>query len=73
MRVRIRGLEILFFGKLGVLCFLVTPALIVALLPYYRQIINSSDKKCDQLVDLNNPFYTTGYHAFRGFKKRPVA
>ena len=40
-----------FFGKLGVLCFLVTPALIVALLPYYRQIINSSDKKCDQLVD----------------------
>ena len=65
--------NIFFFRKLGVLCFLVTPALIVALFPYYRQIINSSDKKCDQLVDLNNPFYTTGYYAFRGFKKRPVA
>ena len=68
-----RGENFFFFlGKLGVLCFLVTPALIVALLPYYRQIMNSLDKKCDQLVDLNNPFYTTGYHAFRRFKKRPV-
>ena len=68
-----RGEKYFFFRKLGVLCFLVTPALIVALFPYYRQIINSSDKKYDQLVDLNNPFYTTGYYAFRGFKKRPVA
>ena len=30
------GKKYSFFGKFGVLCFLITPVLRVALLPYYR-------------------------------------
>ena len=33
------GEKCLFFGKFGVLCFLVTPVLRFALLPYYQRII----------------------------------
>ena len=35
--VRIRGKKCSFFGKFGVLCFLETPVLRFALLPYYRR------------------------------------
>ena len=34
--VCIRGYEMFVFGKFGVLCFLVTPALRFVLLPYYQ-------------------------------------
>ena len=34
------GKKCLFFGKFGVLCFLETPVLRIALWPYYRRIIN---------------------------------
>ena len=33
-----RGYESSFYGKIGVLCFLVTPVLRFALLPYYRRL-----------------------------------
>ena len=39
VRVRIRGKKCLFFGNFGVLCFLETPVLRFALLPYYRRCI----------------------------------
>ena len=34
------GKKYLFFGKFGVLCFLITPVLRLALLPYYQQNMN---------------------------------
>ena len=37
--MRIRGKKCSFFEKFGVLCFLETPVLRLALLPYYRQHI----------------------------------
>ena len=37
VRVYIRGLECSFCGKFGVLCLLETPALRLALLPYYQR------------------------------------
>ena len=36
------GKKCSFFGKLGVLCFLETPVLRFALLPFYRQIMGIS-------------------------------
>ena len=33
------GMKCSFFGKFGVLCFLETPVLRFALLPYYRRIV----------------------------------
>ena len=39
VHVRIRGKKCSFFGKFGVLYFLVTPVLRFTLLPYYRRII----------------------------------
>ena len=36
------GKKYSFFGKLGVLCFLVTSVLRYALLPYYRRIVSHS-------------------------------
>ena len=35
-----RGKKCSFFGKFGVLCFLETPVLRFALLPYYRRFAN---------------------------------
>ena len=40
VRVRIRGSEMFDFGKFGALCFLETPILRFALLPYYRRSRN---------------------------------
>ena len=38
------GKKCSFFGKFGVLCFIVTPVLRFALLPYYRQLVPSVGK-----------------------------
>ena len=38
------GKKYLFFGNFGVLCFLETPVLRFALLPYYRRITASFKK-----------------------------
>ena len=38
-RVRIKGKKCSLFEKFGVLCFLLTPVLRFALLPYYRRIL----------------------------------
>ena len=46
------GKKCLFFGNFGVLCFLETPILRVALLPYYRQNDSSRDSK-----KVLSPFY----------------
>ena len=40
------GKKCSFFGKFGVLCFLETPVLRFALLPYYRRNFKSSSLKC---------------------------
>ena len=48
------GKKCLFFGNFGVLCFLGTPVLRFALLPYYRLISNFREK-CD--------FLNSGNHA----------
>ena len=45
----------LFFGKFGVVCFLETPVLRFALLPYYRRIAKQ---------DLNVNHYRSHYHCF---------
>ena len=37
VRVRMKGQQMLVFGKFGVLCFLVTTIFKFALLPYYRR------------------------------------
>ena len=42
VRVRSGGKKSSFFGKFGVLYFLETPVLRVAILPYYRRFINLS-------------------------------
>ena len=34
--------NVCFFGKFGVLCFLLTPVLRFALLPYYRRIVSDT-------------------------------
>ena len=49
--MRIRGLEMLVFGKIGLLCFIEAPVLRFALLPYYRRFetpkyFNSHFSKC---------------------------
>ena len=38
------GKKCSFFGKFGVLCFLETPVLKFALLPYYRRVLESFSK-----------------------------
>ena len=40
------GKKCLFFGNFCMLCFLETPVLRFALLPYYRQIKNTDGKYC---------------------------
>ena len=37
------GKKYSFFGKFGVLCFLETPVLRFALLPYYRRVMQSNN------------------------------
>ena len=39
------GKKYSFFGKFGVLCFLETPVLRFALLPYYRRIVGNTGKR----------------------------
>ena len=61
------GKQCSFFGKFGVLCFLVTPGLSLALLPYYRRIHNHHyyyyhyyyyhhHHPCQGSIDLHNIF-----------------
>ena len=61
------GKQCSFFGKFGVLCFLVTPVLSLAILPYYRRIHNHHyyyyhyyyyhhHHPCQGSIDLHNIF-----------------
>ena len=55
------GKKCLFFGKLGVLCFLETPILRFALLAYYQQF-NLKNKLYEQLFNLTRQ---THYYVHR--------
>ena len=49
------GKKCSFFGKFGILCFLVTPVLRFALLLYYRPLYGTVFSSCrKQLIDLQN-------------------
>ena len=55
VRVCIRGKKCSFFGKFGILCFLVTPVLRFTLLLYYRPLYGTVFSSCrKQLIDLQN-------------------
>ena len=47
------GKKCLFFGKFDVLCFLETPVLRLALLPYYRQTFERSLSKIATMNNIN--------------------
>ena len=51
------GKKCLFFGKLGVPCFLETPVLRFALLPYYRRITDHARAHPNSKIQLNSSLW----------------
>ena len=53
-----RGKKYSFFGKFGVLCFLETPILRFALLPYYRRVNNYVEQSGEKSTSFRRKFFS---------------
>ena len=68
-RVRIRDKKCSLFGKLGVLCFIVTSVLRVALLPYYQRLDKIMSLSAIQMEWNANGLHLRALGNFRNLKR----